>query len=144
MTSSGQILDLRVIKRNVYFWEAHDKSYPKIQFLLILDKYFNISANRPLFGIGSFQIWSYHVIQGKKLSFSYLKSYSPLNFRNSHKSLWFCCISNASYKEDSLRVDRICNPPPPPCNGVNKNFQPYRPTTFLVTETMLIVIYLTH
>ena len=49
MTSSGQISDLRGIKRNLFLWKAHDKSYPKIQFLSTLDKYFkryrNINAN---------------------------------------------------------------------------------------------------
>ena len=32
MTSSGKISDLRGIKRNLYFWKAHEKSYPTIQF----------------------------------------------------------------------------------------------------------------
>ena len=41
MTSSGQISDLR----HLYFWKAHDKSYPKIQFLSILDKYFKSYGN---------------------------------------------------------------------------------------------------
>ena len=59
---------------------------------------------RPLFGIGSFQIWSHRVPQGKKLSFSCSKSYSPLNFKKSHQILWFCCISNGSYKEDNLKA----------------------------------------
>ena len=49
MTSSGQISDLQGIKWNLYFWKAHDKSYPNIQFLFILDKYFisygNINAS---------------------------------------------------------------------------------------------------
>ena len=45
MTSSNQISDLRGIKRNLYFWKAHDKIYPKIQFLCILDKYFKRYGN---------------------------------------------------------------------------------------------------
>ena len=45
MTSSGQISDLRRFKWNLYFWEAHDKSYPKIQLLSILDKYFKSYGN---------------------------------------------------------------------------------------------------
>ena len=45
MTSSGQISDLRGMKRNLYFWKADDKSYPKIQFLSILDKYFKCYGN---------------------------------------------------------------------------------------------------
>ena len=45
MTSSGQISDLREIKGNLQFWKAHDKSYPKIQFLSILDKYFKSCGN---------------------------------------------------------------------------------------------------
>ena len=65
--------------------------------------------------MGFFQIWSYHVTQGKDLSFLYLKSYSPLNSRKGHQILWFCCIPNGSYKEDNLRAGRICPPPPPPC-----------------------------
>ena len=60
-------------------------SYQKIQFLSILDKYFkcygNINAFWPLFGIGSYQLWPCHVTQAKNLSFPYLKSYCPLNFR---------------------------------------------------------------
>ena len=117
MTSSGQISDLRGIKWNLYFWKAHDKSYPKIQFFSILDKYFksygNINAIWPLFGMGSSQIWPCHVTQAKNLSFPYLKSYCPLNFRKSHQISWFCCIPNGSYKEDNLKESRICTPPPP-------------------------------
>ena len=119
MTSSDQISDLRGIKWNLYFWKAHDKSYQKIQFLSILDKYFksygNINAIWPLFGMGSSQIWPCHVTQAKNLSFPYLKSYCPLNFRKSHQISWFCCIPNGSYKEDNLKEGRICPPPPPPC-----------------------------
>ena len=44
MTSSGQISDLRGIK-NLHFWKVHDKSYSKIQFLSILDKYFKGYGN---------------------------------------------------------------------------------------------------
>ena len=58
MTSSRQISDPREIKWNLYFQKAHNKSYPNVQFLLILDKYFksygNINAIWPLFGMGSF------------------------------------------------------------------------------------------
>ena len=114
MTSSGQISDLRGIKWNLYFWKAHDKSYPKIQFLSILDKYFksygNINAIWPLFGMGSSQIWPCQVTQAKNLSFSYLKFYCPLNFRKSHQISWFCCIPNGSYKEDNLMEGRVCPP----------------------------------
>ena len=99
------------------FWKTHDKSYSKIQFPSILDKYFksygNINAIRPLFAMGSSQIWPCHVTQSKILSFSYLKSYCPLNFRKSHQISWFCCIPNGSYKEGNLKVGRIC--PLPPC-----------------------------
>ena len=56
-----------------------------MQFLSILDKYFksygNINAISPLFGMGSYQIWPCHVTQAENLSFPYLKSYCPLNFR---------------------------------------------------------------
>ena len=56
--------------------ETHDKSYPEMQFLSILNKYFknygNINAIWPLFAIGSYQIY---MTQAKNLSFSYLKSY---------------------------------------------------------------------
>ena len=49
------------IKWNLYFWKAHDKSYPKIQISSILDKYFksygNINAIWALFGMGFYQIW---------------------------------------------------------------------------------------
>ena len=42
------------------FFKAHGKSYLKIHFLLILNKYFkrygNINAIRPLFDMGSYQI----------------------------------------------------------------------------------------
>ena len=62
--------------------------------------------------MGSYQIWPYHVTQAKNLSFPYLKSYCPLNFRKSHQISWFCCIPNGSYKEDNLKEGRICPPPP--------------------------------
>ena len=45
MTSSGQISGIRGIKRSLYSWRAHDKSYPKIQFLFIFDKYFKSYGN---------------------------------------------------------------------------------------------------
>ena len=45
MTSSGQISDLRQIKLNLYFWKPHGMSYPKIQILSILDKYFKSYGN---------------------------------------------------------------------------------------------------
>ena len=116
-------------KWNLYFWKAHDKSYPKIQFLSILDKYFkrygNINAIWPLFGMGSTQIWPCHVTQATNLSFPYLISYCPLNFRKSHRISWFCCIPNGSYKEDNLKEGRIC--PPPMWNRVKiQNLQSLR------------------
>ena len=52
----------------------------------------------------SYQIRPYHVPQAKRLSFSYLKSYCSLNFRNNHQISWFCCIPNGSYKEDNLKA----------------------------------------
>ena len=111
MTSSGQV---QGIKLKLYFWKAHDKSYPKIQFLSILDKYFksygNINAILPLFGMSSSQIWPCHVTQAKNLSFAYLKSYCPLNFRKRHQISWFCLISNGSYNEDNLKEGGICPP----------------------------------
>ena len=42
MTSSVQIRTFEQSNETLYFWKAHDKSYPKIQFLSILDKYFKI------------------------------------------------------------------------------------------------------
>ena len=133
MTSSGQISDLRRIKWNLYFWKAHDKSYPKIQFLSILDKYFesygNINAIWPVFGMDSSEIWPCHVTQAKNLSFPYLKSHCPLKFRKSHQISWFCCIPNGSYKKSNLKEGRIC-PPPPPCGiGLNGLFQGVRKDT---------------
>ena len=96
MTSSIHISDLQGIKWNLYFQKAHNKSYPNIQFLLILDKhckrYGNISEIWPLFGMGH---WSYHVTQGKNLSFSYSRLYYPLNFRKVTK----LCGSVASLTE---------------------------------------------
>ena len=80
-----------------------------------MDKYFKSYSNMNaigLFGMGSYQIWSCHVTQVKNLSFSYLKSYCPLNFRTGHQILWFCCIPNGSYKEGNLKAGRIC---PPSC-----------------------------
>ena len=79
------------------------------------DKYFksygNINAIWPLFGMGSYQIWPYHVTHAENLSFPYLKSYCVLNFRKRHQISWFCCISNGSYKEDNLKEGRSCPPP---------------------------------
>ena len=134
--TSGQILDLRGIKWNLYFWKAHDMSYPKIQFLSILDKYFksygNINAIWPLFGMGSSQIWPCHVTHAKNVSFPYLKSYCPLNFRKSHQISWFCCIPNGSYKEDNLKEGRIC----PPCGiglSIGPQFSCMLKPTFLIS-----------
>ena len=114
MTSSGQILDLREIKWNLYFWKAHDKSYPKIQFFIyygqIFQKLWRYKCNMTIFDIGSYQIWPYHVTQAESMSFSYLKSYCPLNFRKSHQIWWFCYIPNGSYKKGSLKAGRICRP----------------------------------
>ena len=64
---------------------------------------------------------SYHVTQGKNVSFLYSKSYSPLNFRKTHRILWFCCVPNGCYKEDNLRAGKISppSPPPPMWNRVN-------------------------
>ena len=102
----------------LYFWKAHDKSYPKIQFLSILDKYFksygNINVFDHWFAMGSCQIWPCHVTQAKNLSFPYLKSYCPLNFRKIHQISWYCCIPNGSYEEDNLKESKSVPPPPPP------------------------------
>ena len=65
--------------------------------------------------MGSYQIWPCHVTQAGNLSFPYLKSYCPLDFRKSHQISWFCCIPNGSYKEDNLKEGRISPPPPPSC-----------------------------
>ena len=48
---------------------------------------------------------------GKFVIFKFKKSYCPLNFGNIYQISWFCCIPNRSYKEDSLKVGRICLPP---------------------------------
>ena len=99
------------------FWKAHYKSYPKIQFLSILEKYFksygNINVIWPLFGMAFYEIWPCQVTQAKNMSFPYLKSYCPLNFKKSHENLWFCCTPNGSYKEDNLKEGKISMPPPP-------------------------------
>ena len=63
------------------------------------------------------QICSLYVTQAKNLSFSYSKCYSPLNSRNTHQSLWFCCTPNQTYEENNLKEGRICStlhPPPSP------------------------------
>ena len=77
-----------------------------------MDQYFksndNTDAIWSLFGMTSYQIWSYHLTHGKKFSFLYSKSYSLLNFRKSRQILWFFCIPNGTYKEDNLKVSRIC------------------------------------
>ena len=51
----------------------------------------SISKVMALFGMGYYQIWSYHVTQVKNLSFSYLKSYSPLKVLR--KITKFCCFT---------------------------------------------------
>ena len=63
-----------------------------------------------------FLAWTLHVTQAKNLSFPYLKSYCPLNFRKSHQISWLCCIPYGSYKEDNLKEGRI------PC-GIGFNFE---------------------
>ena len=62
--------------------------------------------------MGSYHIWPCHVTQAENLSFPYLNSYSPLDFRNSHQISWSCCIPNGSYKEVNMKEGRIC---PLPC-----------------------------
>ena len=56
--------------------DKYDKSYSKMKFLSVLDKYFksygNINAIRLLFGMGSYQIWSYHVTQAEIFHFHIL------------------------------------------------------------------------
>ena len=56
------------------FLESTWKQLAKNTILIILDKYFksygNINAIWPLFGMGSCQIWSYHVTQVENLLFS--------------------------------------------------------------------------
>ena len=54
--------------------------------------------------MGSFQIWSYHEIQGKNLSLLYSKLYSLLNFR---KVIKFCgyVASEVTKKTISRRVE---------------------------------------
>ena len=96
------------------FLKTHDKSCPKIQFLLILDKYLkgygNINAILPLFDMGTYQIWSYHVTQGENLSFLCIEFHCPLNVRKCRQFLLLCFIpngSNGSYEEDNLREGRI-------------------------------------
>ena len=74
----------------------------------------------------SYQIWSYHVTQGKIFSLLYLKSCCPLNFRKSQQILWFYCIPKGIYKEDCLKAGRIC-PPPPLWNRVKSHCLRYRP-----------------
>ena len=65
------------------------RAMQKCNFFSILDKYFNsygnINAIFPLFAMGSYQIWPCHMTQSENLSFTYLKSYCPLNFRKSHQ-----------------------------------------------------------
>ena len=51
---------------------------------------------------------------GNNLLFLKLKSYSPLNFRNSRQILWCFCIPNGSYEDNNLMADGICTFPPPP------------------------------
>ena len=51
-------------------------SFPRIQFSLILDTYFERYGKvefDPLFGMDRYQIWSHHVIQRENFSFSYLE-----------------------------------------------------------------------
>ena len=50
---------------------------------------------------------------GRKFVISIFKILFSINVRKSHQSSWFCCIPDGSYKEDNLKVGRIC--PPPPC-----------------------------
>ena len=62
----------------IFLESTATRAIQKIQFLAILDKYFKRYGNiNHFFGMGSYQIWPYHVTQAEKLSFSYLKSYCP-------------------------------------------------------------------
>ena len=87
--------------------------------------------------MGSYQIWPCHVTQAENLSFPYLKSYCPLNFRKSHQISWFCYIPNGSYKEDNLKEGRIC--PPPKC-GIGLNNDPYLGGSSSGTSQILFAI----
>ena len=102
-------------------WQELSKNTIFIDFGQILQKLRQYKFKTTTFGMGSFQLWSYHVTHVKNLSFSYLESYSPLNLRKSHQMSWFCCISIGSYKEDNLKEGRICPPPPPMWNRVKIN-----------------------
>ena len=129
MMSSGQISDLLGIKWSLYFWKAHNKNFPKIQFLLILDKYFkrygNINAIWSIFGMGSYQTWSYHVTQAKNLSFSSPKSPKSYSTLYSWKVTKFCGSSaplKEVMKKTIWRQVESAPPPPHPCGiGLNYN-----------------------
>ena len=99
-------------------WPELSKNTFFIYFGQVFQKLWQYKCNLTTFGMSSYQIWPCHVIQAKNLSFPYIKSYCPLNFRKSHQILWFCCIPNGSYKEDNLKEGRIC--PPPIWNRVKK------------------------
>ena len=86
----------------------------------------------------SYQIWPCHVTQAKNLSFPYIKSYCPLNFRKSHQISWFCCIPNGSYKEDNLKEGRI-PPPPPPC-GIGLTELDFWNTTYNICWTLWFIL----
>ena len=80
----------------------------------VFQKLWKYKCTLTTFGMGSYQIWPYHVTQAENFSFSHIKSYCPLNFRKSHKIRWYYSIPYGSYKVDNLKVDRSCLPPPPP------------------------------
>ena len=55
-----------------------------IYFGQVFQRLWQYKCNSTTFGMDSYQIWPYHVIQAENLSFSYLKFYCPLNLTKSH------------------------------------------------------------
>ena len=70
------------------------QKYIFIYFGEVFQKLWQYKCYLSTFGIGSYKIWPYRETQAENLSFSYLKSYCPLNFRKSHQISWSCCIPN--------------------------------------------------
>ena len=97
------------------------QKYNFIYFGQVFQKFWKYKCNLTTFWHGLLPNIAMSRVSGKNLSFPYLKSYCPLNFRKSHQISWFCCIPNGSYKEDNLKEGRIC-PPPHMWNGVKKRF----------------------
>ena len=130
MMSSCQILDLRGIMWNLYFQKAYRKSYPNIQYLLILDEHFksygNVGAFWPLLAralskyehITWFRVQIFHFLYENRILNKILE---VTKFCSSAASLTEVIMKTIWGRAESFQnLFRIFVPPPPPSSTWNR------------------------